>query len=122
MCFFSTSYAGQVGYAMMNMRNTDEAKIGDTFFHENKHVDPLPGFKDATPMVSGRDWLVLTRSMVSDRDWSVLTRSMVSDRDWSVLTRSMVSGKDRSVLLDQWSVETIGQYLLAQWSVARIGQ
>ncbi|GFR64666.1 translation factor GUF1 homolog, mitochondrial [Elysia marginata] len=44
-------YAGQVGYAMMNMRNTDEAKIGDTFFHENKEVEPLPGFKDATPMV-----------------------------------------------------------------------
>ncbi|KAK3740977.1 hypothetical protein RRG08_005668 [Elysia crispata] len=44
-------YAGQVGYAMMNMRNTDEAKIGDTFFHENKRVEPLPGFKDATPMV-----------------------------------------------------------------------
>ncbi|RUS70058.1 hypothetical protein EGW08_022183 [Elysia chlorotica] len=44
-------YAGQVGYAMMNMRNTDEAKIGDTFFHENKRVQPLPGFKDATPMV-----------------------------------------------------------------------
>ena len=36
---------------MMNMRNTDEAKIGDTFFHENKRVEPLPGFKDATPMV-----------------------------------------------------------------------
>ncbi|GFN83825.1 translation factor guf1 homolog, mitochondrial [Plakobranchus ocellatus] len=44
-------YAGQVGYAMMNMRNTDEAKIGDTFFHENNPVEPLPGFKDATPMV-----------------------------------------------------------------------
>lgn len=44
-------YAGQVGYAMMNMRNTDEAKIGDTCFHENIKVEPLPGFKDATPMV-----------------------------------------------------------------------
>ncbi|CAL1538958.1 unnamed protein product [Lymnaea stagnalis] len=44
-------YAGQVGYAMMNMRNTNEAKIGDTFYHENIPVEALPGFKDATPMV-----------------------------------------------------------------------
>ncbi|XP_059147426.1 translation factor Guf1, mitochondrial-like [Physella acuta] len=44
-------YAGQVGYAMMNMRNTGEAKIGDTFYHENIPVDPMPGFKNATPMV-----------------------------------------------------------------------
>uniref|UniRef100_A0A0B7BJ28 Translation factor GUF1 homolog, mitochondrial n=2 Tax=Arion vulgaris TaxID=1028688 RepID=A0A0B7BJ28_9EUPU len=44
-------YAGQVGYAMMNMRNIDEAQIGDTFFHEKSSVQPLPGFKSATPMV-----------------------------------------------------------------------
>lgn len=36
---------------MMNMRNTGEAKIGDTFYHENIPVDPMPGFKNATPMV-----------------------------------------------------------------------
>jgi len=44
-------FAGQVGYAMMAMRNTSEAKIGDTFYHEKKPVEPLPGFKEATPMV-----------------------------------------------------------------------
>ncbi|KAK6975283.1 translation factor GUF1 mitochondrial [Biomphalaria glabrata] len=44
-------FAGQVGYAMMNMKNTDEAKIGDTFYHENQTVKPLPGFKEAIPMV-----------------------------------------------------------------------
>jgi len=48
----SLSYAGQVGYAMMNMRNTSEAQIGDTFYHEKLPVEPLPGFKPATPMVS----------------------------------------------------------------------
>ncbi|XP_005091177.1 translation factor Guf1, mitochondrial isoform X1 [Aplysia californica] len=44
-------FAGQVGYAMMNMRNTSEAQIGDTFYHENQPVEPMPGFKEATPMV-----------------------------------------------------------------------
>ncbi|BFZ15133.1 hypothetical protein BsWGS_18172 [Bradybaena similaris] len=44
-------YAGQVGYLMMNMRNVDEAKVGDTFFHEKFPVQPLPGFRNATPMV-----------------------------------------------------------------------
>ncbi|CAG5118201.1 unnamed protein product [Candidula unifasciata] len=46
-----TLYAGQVGYAMMNMRNVDEAQVGDTFFHEKVPVQPLPGFRSATPMV-----------------------------------------------------------------------
>ncbi|KAH9492371.1 Translation factor guf1 mitochondrial [Bulinus truncatus] len=44
-------YAGQVGYVMMNMKNTDEAKIGDTFYRENNPVEPMPGFKEAIPMV-----------------------------------------------------------------------
>ena len=44
-------YAGQVGYLYAGMKNATEAQIGDTFYHQNKPVEPLPGFKLAKPMV-----------------------------------------------------------------------
>ncbi|KAL8592717.1 hypothetical protein ACOMHN_037657 [Nucella lapillus] len=44
-------YAGQVGYIVTNMRNTEEAQIGDTFCHERSGVQALPGFKPAKAMV-----------------------------------------------------------------------
>ena len=45
-------YAGQIGYMYANMKKTEEAKLGDTFHHVNKPVQPLPGFRPAKPMVS----------------------------------------------------------------------
>ena len=33
------------------MHNIKEARIGDTIYHQNKAVEPLPGFKAARPMV-----------------------------------------------------------------------
>ncbi|XP_041359737.1 translation factor Guf1, mitochondrial-like isoform X2 [Gigantopelta aegis] len=47
----NTLYAGQVGYVITNMRNTNEAQVGDTFYHENIPVEALPEFKSAKPMV-----------------------------------------------------------------------
>lgn len=44
-------YAGQVGYVITNMRNTEEAQIGDTLCHEKSNVQPFPGFKPAKAMV-----------------------------------------------------------------------
>ncbi|XP_022079630.1 translation factor Guf1, mitochondrial-like isoform X1 [Acanthaster planci] len=44
-------YAGQVGYMIAGMHNLQEARIGDTIYHQNKEVEPLPGFKAAKPMV-----------------------------------------------------------------------
>lgn len=45
--------AGQVGYVVPGMRNSRDAKIGDTFFQLGKHenLDPLPGFEELKPMV-----------------------------------------------------------------------
>ncbi|EJU05637.1 Guf1 protein [Dacryopinax primogenitus] len=44
--------AGQVGYLACNMKNSNEAQIGDTVFRvgESKH-DPLPGFQPTKAMV-----------------------------------------------------------------------
>lgn len=45
--------AGQVGYIVPGMKNSKEAKIGDTFFQNGKQEDlePLPGFEELKPMV-----------------------------------------------------------------------
>ncbi|EPY52563.1 GTPase [Schizosaccharomyces cryophilus OY26] len=43
--------AGQVGYIVSNMKNIDEAIIGDTFTTVGQSVEPLPGFSVPKPMV-----------------------------------------------------------------------
>lgn len=42
---------GQVGYVIAGMKTVREARVGDTFFHRNKPVVPLPGFAPAKSMV-----------------------------------------------------------------------
>lgn len=44
-------FAGQVGYVIAGMKDVKEAQIGDTLFHQDRPVEPLPGFKPAKPMV-----------------------------------------------------------------------
>lgn len=44
-------YAGQVGYVIANMKNIEDAMVGDTIYHANKPTEPMPGFKPAKPMV-----------------------------------------------------------------------
>jgi len=44
--------AGQVGYLIANIKSTVEVKIGDTLTNAQKPApEPLPGFKNITPMV-----------------------------------------------------------------------
>ncbi len=44
--------AGDVGYIVCNIKNTDEIKIGDTITHANKAAsEMLPGYKEVRPMV-----------------------------------------------------------------------
>jgi translation elongation factor EF-4 len=43
--------AGQVGYVICGMKTSSEAHIGDTFYHNRKEVDPLPGFEELKSMV-----------------------------------------------------------------------
>ncbi|CAI5522132.1 unnamed protein product [Closterium sp. Naga37s-1] len=42
---------GQVGYVMLGMRTTREARVGDTIHHHKSQVSPLPGFRAAQHMV-----------------------------------------------------------------------
>ncbi len=44
-------YTGQVGFLIAGMKTVKEARVGDTFFHQGKEVQALPGFKPAKPMV-----------------------------------------------------------------------
>ena len=44
--------SGNVGYAIINTKNVEELKVGDTLTtKENKASSPLPGYKDIKPMV-----------------------------------------------------------------------
>lgn len=40
-----------IRYVVCNMKNSDEAFIGDTIAMNNKPVNPLPGFKPMKAMV-----------------------------------------------------------------------
>ncbi|GAM17288.1 hypothetical protein SAMD00019534_004630 [Acytostelium subglobosum LB1] len=42
---------GQVGFIVPGMKTTQEARVGDTFYHKEHPVPALPGFKPAKQMV-----------------------------------------------------------------------
>ena len=42
---------GQVGWLISNMKDTDEAKVGDTFRRASEKVQALPGFRPTLPTV-----------------------------------------------------------------------
>jgi len=45
-------YAGEVGYITASIKNVSDTRVGDTITHaENGATEPLPGFKEAVPMV-----------------------------------------------------------------------
>eukprot|EP00127_Corallochytrium_limacisporum_P006885 Clim_evm100s236 gene=Clim_evmTU100s236 len=44
-------HTGQVGYVIAGIRDTRAAKVGDTFTRRDDPCEPLPGFKEAKPMV-----------------------------------------------------------------------
>jgi GTP-binding protein LepA len=48
-----TMHAGEVGYLIANIKQLQEVVIGDTVTHEKRELraDPLPGFREAKPMV-----------------------------------------------------------------------
>ena len=44
--------AGNVGYAIINTKNVEQLRVGDTLTtSQNKATNPLPGYKDIKPMV-----------------------------------------------------------------------
>lgn len=47
----SQLFAGQAGYIIANMRNPQEAKIGDTLYAKNAVIEPLPKVESSKPMV-----------------------------------------------------------------------
>ncbi|KXS10010.1 translation factor GUF1-like protein, mitochondrial [Gonapodya prolifera JEL478] len=44
-------HAGQVGYLILGMKSSHEARVGDTFYHHGQDVDVLPGFQPAKSML-----------------------------------------------------------------------
>eukprot|EP00124_Ichthyophonus_hoferi_P001114 Ihof_evm15s51 gene=Ihof_evmTU15s51 len=45
------SYAGQVGYVITGMKDTREARVGDTIYGSHNPTQPMAGFKESKPVV-----------------------------------------------------------------------
>ncbi|KAG4392567.1 hypothetical protein GLYMA_04G168701v4 [Glycine max] len=59
-------YAGEVGYLSASIRTVADARVGDTVTHYGRKADnSLPGYEEATPMVSVAYFLLmLTNSLI----------------------------------------------------------
>ncbi|KAL7274305.1 Translation factor guf1 mitochondrial [Rhizina undulata] len=92
----SSLRAGQVGYIYFNpgMKNSKEAKVGDTFTHVGmeKVVKPLPGFEEPKPMV------FVGAFPVDQSEFNHLDDSI-----------NMLVINDRSVTLQKEASEALGQ-------------
>ncbi len=44
-------YAGEIGYIVTGLKEVEHCRVGDTLTLKNAHVQPLPGYKEAMPMV-----------------------------------------------------------------------
>ena len=70
--FSSCRYAGQVGYLMANIKNIQEAQVGDTIQHRGEAVEPLPGFKPCKPMVG----TIVSLKFVVSKMWSSIRQNI----------------------------------------------
>ena len=77
------------------MKNPYEAQIGDTFFHTDFPVAPLPGFKKSKPVVFGGMYPI---DQTQNKDLeSALTRLTLNDRSVSIEpSNSIVLGENIS--------------------------
>lgn len=76
--------AGQVGYAIIGMKNSREANIGDTFMHLNAPVAALPGFEKTNPMVFVGAFPVVPKNYEKLRN--SISRLSLSDRSVTINT------------------------------------
>lgn len=101
----SSLRAGQVGYIYFNpgMKNSSEAKIGDTFTHLGMEsaVEPYPGFEEPKPMV------FVGAFPVDQSEFNRLDDSI-----------NQLVINDRSVTLNKESSEALGQ----GWRLGFLGQ
>ena len=93
-------YAGQVGYMYANMRNTNEATVGDTICHQDEPVEALPGFHTAKPMVFAGIFPIDQSQFTSLK--SAIEKLLLNDSSVSV-------GMDSSAALGQgWRLGFLG--------------
>ncbi|XP_033095724.1 translation factor Guf1, mitochondrial-like isoform X2 [Anneissia japonica] len=79
-------HSGQVGYFIAGMYNIKEAHIGDTFHHQGKPTEPMPGFKAAKPMVFAGMYPIDQSEYLSLR--SAIDRLTLNDSSVSVSSDS----------------------------------
>ena len=75
-------YQGQVGYLVCGMKSTKEAQIGDTIYICDTKIEPLPGFKQAKPMVYAGIYPLDTTEFNKLRD--VIDKLLLTDRSVTI--------------------------------------
>ena len=75
-------YQGQVGYLICGMKSTKEAQIGDTLYIWDSKIEPLPGFKQAKPMVYAGIYPLNTAEFDKLRD--VIDKLLLTDRSVTI--------------------------------------
>ncbi|KAL9657410.1 hypothetical protein ABK040_014397 [Willaertia magna] len=75
-------YQGQVGYLICGMKSTKEAQIGDTLYLSDTSIEPLPGFKQARPMVYAGIYPLDSKDFEKLRD--VIDKLLLTDRSVTI--------------------------------------
>nr|CAG4712546.1 unnamed protein product [Naegleria fowleri] len=75
-------FQGQVGYLVCGMKSTKEAQIGDTLYLCDSKIEPLPGFKQAKPMVYAGIYPLETAEFDKLRD--VIDKLLLTDRSVTI--------------------------------------
>jgi len=82
-------YAGQVGYLITGMKTVQEARVGDTIYHQKKPVESFPGFKPAKPMVFAGIYPVDTESFEPLRE--AIEKLTLNDASVSVEKKTSIA-------------------------------
>ncbi|KAI3628359.1 GUF1 [Malassezia furfur] len=80
---------GQVGWMITNMKETDEANIGDTFYRAGEKVEALPGFRPALPTVFAGIFPTDKSDFLKLED--AIQRLAINDRSISMQRESMTA-------------------------------
>jgi len=112
----SSLRAGQVGYCYFNpgMKNTNEAKIGDTLTHVGTEniVEPCEGFEESKPMVCRSLVLPASTGAGTESRGKVFVGAFPVDQsEFNRLDDSIqqLVTNDRSVTLQKEASEALGQ-------------
>ncbi|WFD06337.1 Translation factor guf1 mitochondrial [Malassezia vespertilionis] len=80
---------GQVGWIITNMKDTEEASVGDTFHRVGERIEALPGFRPAVPTVFAGIFPTAKTDFLKLED--AIQRLAINDRSITMQRESMMA-------------------------------